>query len=50
MAVVSPVHAHGALLQTIATQRYAGEHAQLFEGSIVLVAIEVVGAGVVGNV
>ena len=50
MPVVCPVHAHGALLQAIAAQRNAGEHAQLFEGSIVLVAIEVVGAGVVGDI
>ena len=48
--IVAPVHAHRALRLAIAAERDARKHAHFFEGSVVLVVIQIVRAGVIGDV
>ena len=50
MPIVSPSHAHVALFLPIRTERHAGEHSGLFKRPVVLVAVKIIWAGVVGHV
>ena len=50
MKIVAPVDAHRTLLHAVAAERDSGEQADIFEGSVVLVAIEKIRSGVVGYV
>src|ERR1700682_4977221 len=46
---VSEIHAHVAELHALAAQRQAGEHAYIGESAVVIVVVEVVGHGIIGD-
>src|SRR6266404_2818352 len=49
MVVIAPVNAHVAQFHAFAAEGYAAEHSHVGERSVVIVVIEIVGDGVVGN-
>ena len=48
--VVAEIDAHRALLQAVTAQCRAAEHGDVFKGSVVFVVVEIIRAGVVGDV
>src|SRR5260370_695870 len=49
MVVIAPIDSHVAQLYAFAAAGYAAEHSHVGERSVVIVVIEIVGDGVVGN-
>src|SRR6266478_6436112 len=49
MVVIAPVNAHVAQFHAFAAEGYAAEHSHVGERSVVIVVIEIVGDGVVGD-
>src|SRR6266550_1232443 len=50
MQIVSPVHAHRSLLETIPAQCDAREHPYFFESAIMFVVVKVIRTGIIGDV
>src|ERR1700676_1491326 len=49
VVVIAPIDAHVAEFQAVATEGYAGKHAHVGEGAVVIVVVEIVGDGIVGD-
>src|SRR5229473_176504 len=49
MVVIAPVDAHVAELHAFAAEGHAGEHAHVGEAAVVIVVVEIVGNGIVGD-
>src|SRR5205814_8668489 len=49
VVIIAPVHSHVAKLHPFAAESYAGKHAHVRKCAVVVVVVEVVGNGIVGN-
>ena len=48
--VIAEIYAHRPLLKAVSTQRRAAEHRDIFKRAVVLVAVEIIRARVIGHV
>lgn len=49
MVVIAPIDAHVAEFHAFAAEGHAGEHAHVRERAVVIVVVEIVGDGIVGD-
>ncbi|HEX7424089.1 MAG TPA: hypothetical protein VF311_09440 [Terriglobales bacterium] len=49
VVVIAPIDAHVAEFHAFAAEGHAGEHAHVRERAVVIVVVEIVGDGIVGD-
>ncbi len=49
VVVIAPVHAHIAEFHAFAAQSHASDHAHVGEGAVMIVVVEIIGNGIVGD-